>query len=135
VYALQYGKPGSGRYSVRAIDAVTGAVAPGAIVEEREPDADMIGSPMTRTWSSNRVWAYTLYAKSNGTAFVHALDTRDRRAVCLDLPWTGIGDAIARVRLQVSRDGGTLFLRQPGLGRLATVDLRSLVVRSLKAPS
>jgi hypothetical protein len=135
IYALRYGAPGSGHYSVRAIDAATGAVAPGAIVDEREPDEDMLGSPMTRTWSPNRTWAFTLYAKPNGTAFVHGLDTVHRRAVCLDLPWTGVGDAIGRVRLQVGKDGGTLYLREPGLGRLATVDLRSLVVRSLKTPT
>jgi hypothetical protein len=95
----------------------------------------MLGSPMTRTWSPYRTWAFTLYAKPNGTAFVHGLDTVHRRAVCLDLPWTGVGDAIGRVRLQVGKDGGTLYLREPGLGRLATVDLRSLVVRSLKTPT
>ena len=88
---------------------------------------------MTRTWSPNRSWAYTLYAKPNGTAFVHGLDTSHRTAVCLDLPWKGVGDAISRVRLQVSEDGATLILRQPGLGRLASIDLRSFRVLSVRA--
>ena len=135
IYALEYGAPGSGHYRVRAIDAVTGKVVPGAIVDQREPDEDMLGSPMTRTWSANRAWAYTLYAKPNGTAFVHGLDTSNRKAVCLELPWKGIGDSISRVRLQVSKDGGTLLLRQPGIGRLATIDLRSFAVRSFASPT
>jgi hypothetical protein len=134
IYALQYGAPGSGHYSVRAIDAVRGTVVPGAIVDQREPDEEMLGSPMTRAWSPNRIWAYTLYAKPNGTAFVHGLDTSRRTAVCLDLPWKGVGDAIARVRLQVSGDGATLSLRQPGLGRLASIDLRSFRVLSVRPP-
>ena len=135
IYALQYGAPGSGHYSVRAIDAVTGAVVSGAIVDQREPDEDMLGSPMTRTWSANRAWAYTLYAKPNGTAFVHALDTSNRKALCLDLPWKGLGDAASRVRLQVSKDGGTLVLRQPGVGRLAAIDLHSYHVTSFESPT
>ena len=135
IYALQYGAPGSGHYEVRAIDAVTGKVVPGAIVDQREPDEDMLGSPMTRTWSANHAWAYTLYAKPNGTAFVHGLDTSNRKAVCLDLPWKGLGDSISRVRLQVSNDGGTLLLRQPGLGRLAAIDLRSFHVTSFDSPT
>jgi hypothetical protein len=134
IFALQYGAPGSGHYAVRAIDAVTGAVVPGAIVDQREPDEEMLGSPMTRTWSANHAWAYTLYAKPDGTAFVHGLDTSNRKAVCLDLPWKGVEDSISRVRLQVSKDGGTLLVRQPRLGTLATVDLRSFLVRSVRPP-
>ena len=135
IYALQYGAPGSGHYSVRAIDGVSGTVVPGAIVDQREPDEDMLGSPMTRTWSANRAWAYTLYAKPNGTAFVHGLDTSNRKAVCLDLPWKGLGDSVSRVRLQVSKDGRTLLLRQPGIGRLAAIDLHSYHVTSFDSPT
>ena len=135
IYALQYGAPGSGHYAVRAIDAVTGSVFPGAIVDQREPDEGMLGSPMTRTWSANRAWAYTLYAKPDGTAFVHALDTANRKALCLDLPWKGVGESASRVRLQVSKDGGTLLLRQRGLGRLATIDLTSYRVTSFDSPA
>jgi hypothetical protein len=135
IYALQYGAPGSGHYAVRAIDADSGRVVPGAIIDQREPDEEMLGSPMTRTWSANRSWAYTLYAKPDGTAFVHGLDTSNRRAVCLDLPWKRLGDSISRVRLQVSEDGGTLLLRQPGLGRLASIDLRSYRVTSFDGPT
>ena len=135
IYALQYGAPGSGHYAVRAIDSATGNLVPGAIVDQREPDEEMLGSPMTRTWSANHAWAYTLYAKPNGTAFVHGLDTSNRTAVCLDLPWTGLGDSISRVRLQVSKDGSTLLLRQPGLGRLASIALRSYHVTSFDSPT
>ena len=60
---------------------------------------------------------------------------RNRKAVCLDLPWKGLGDSISRVRLQVSNDGGTLLLRQPGLGRLASIDLRSFHVTSFDSPT
>ena len=91
---------------------------------------------MTRAWSPTRAWAFTLYAKPNGTAFVHGLDTSRRSAVCLDLPWKGATEeAMACVRLHVSADGGTLHLSQPGLGRLGSIDLRSFSVGSVKPPA
>jgi hypothetical protein len=42
---------------------------------------------------------------------------------------------MARVRLHVSADGGTLHLSQPGLGRLGSMDLRSFSVGSVKPPA
>ena len=37
-------------YSVRAIDTVSGRVSAAPIVDKREPDEEMRGSPMTRAW-------------------------------------------------------------------------------------
>lgn len=133
IYAVQYAD--LSHYSVRAIDTVSGRVSAAPVVDKREPDEEMRGSPMTRAWGPGRAWAYTLYAKPDGTAFVHALDTKRREALCLDLPWTGVGDGIGRVRLQVSADGRSLVLRQPGVGTLATIDLGSLRVRSVQPPA
>ncbi len=101
IYAVQYAD--LSHYTVRAIDTVTGRVAAAPIVDKREPDEEMRGSPMTRAWGPGRAWAYTLYAKPDGTAFVHALDTKRREALCLDLPWTKVGNRIGTVRLQVER--------------------------------
>jgi hypothetical protein len=122
------------RYRVRAVDVATGRPRPGAIVDAREPGERMQGSPVTRTDGPGSVWAYTLYAKPNGTAFVHALDTRHARAMCIELPWKGVEQAIWGVRMAASADGRTLVLRQPGLGRLAVVDLRRFSVSAVRAP-
>ena len=135
IYALQYENGEAPvKYTVRAVDTATGQVRPGAIVDKREAGEGMLGSPITRAWSSDRDWAFTLYAKPDGTAFVHALRTSRRTAVCLDLPWRAVGAELGRVRLGVSADGRTLMLHQPGLGQLASVDLGSLVVRSFRSP-
>jgi hypothetical protein len=133
VYAVQYAD--LSHYSVRAIDTVSGRVLAAPIVDKREPDEEMRGSPMTRAWGPGRAWAYTLYSKPDGTAFVHALDTKGRSARCLDLPWRGVGDGIYKVRLQVSADGRSLVMRQPGVGTLATIDLGSLAVTSVHPPA
>lgn len=131
IYALQYRS--ADVYSVRSIDALTGKVDPRAIVDLREPDEAMRGVPTARAWSADRRWAYTLYAKPNGRAFVHALDTVRREAMCIDLPWRAVGDAIWRVRMRVSSDGGSLVLRQPGLGVVATIDLGTRAVRASRS--
>ena len=74
-----------------------------SLVDEREPDEEMNGSPWARVRSANGAWAYTLYAKPNGTGFVHALDTARRRAFCVDLPWrTSV--AAPRRRAPVARE-------------------------------
>ena len=133
IYAVQYAD--LSHYSVRAIDTVSGRVLAAPVVDKREPQEEMRGSPMTRAWGPGRAWAYTLYAKPDGTAFVHALDTKGRTALCLDLPWRGVGDGIGTVRLRVSADGRSLVLRQPAVGTLATIDLGSLKVRSVHSPA
>ena len=131
IYAIEYRVSASPpSYRVRAIDAGTGRVRPGAIVDKRDADEVMRGSPVSRAAVLGA--AYTLYARPNGTTFVHALDTRHATAACIDLPWEATGNGIWSVRLSVS--GGMLRLRQPGVGTLASVELGNLRVRSYRPP-
>jgi hypothetical protein len=73
------------RYEVRALDAASGRLLPGPIVDPEEPDERMQGSPVSRLSSPDGRWAYTLYTGSR-ERFLHALDTVRGRAVCVDLP-------------------------------------------------
>jgi hypothetical protein len=135
VYAIEYlADAPSVRYRVRAIDVATGRARPGAIVDRREPDEQMVGSPVTRAAPRDGSWAYTLYIKPNGTAFVHALDAVHARAVCIDLPWRRVARSVWSARMSVTPDGRTLRLFQRGVGVLATVDARSFAVNSLRRP-
>jgi hypothetical protein len=135
LYAIEYlSQAPVVRYRVRAVDISTGRPRPGAIVDTREPGEQMQGSPVTRADGPGGVWAYTLYVKPNGTAFVHALDTSRARAICIELPWRRVARAIWSVRMSATADGRMLVLRQAGLGRLATVDLRRLAVSAIRAP-
>lgn len=132
LYAVEYLASGrDARYRVRAIDLESGRVLAGSIADSREKRGEMRGSPMTRATSSDGGWAYTLYAKPDGTAFVHALDTRHRKALCIDLPWRGVGNAIGKVRMAVR--GRSLTLSQRG-SRLATIDTAAFVVRAFRRP-
>ncbi len=135
MYAIQYLNAGPNlRYNVRAVSLLTGKPIGGSIVDKRNPDEQMNGSPWSRARSADAAWAYTLYAKPDGTAFVHALDTAHRRAFCVDLPWRSTPEAISAVRLALESDGRALVLSKPGVGKLAIVDTQSLKVESLAKP-
>jgi hypothetical protein len=135
LYAIQYlGTGPNPHYNVRAVSLVTGKPVGGAIVAKGEEDEQMNGAPWARARSSNGAWAYTFYAKPNGTAFVHALDTARRTAVCVDLPWQSSTQALSAVRLSLADDGRSLVLSKPGSGRLAIVDTQSFKVEALAKP-
>jgi hypothetical protein len=135
LYATQFLGTGTNpRYKVRAVSLVTGKPVGGALVDRREPEEEMNGSPWARARSANGAWAYTFYAKPNGTAFVHALDTARRRAFCVDLPWRSNTQALSVVRLSLAAGGRSLVLSKVGMGRLALVDTRSFKVTTLAKP-
>jgi hypothetical protein len=136
IYAIQYLATGPNpRYNVRAVSLLTGKPLGGAIVDKREPDEEMQGAPWARARSADGAWAYTFYVKPGGTAFVHMLDTAQRRAFCVDLPWHSTQQALARVRLSVKLGGRALVLSKRGaVGRLAIIDTKTFKVTALAKP-
>jgi len=130
IYLIEYvAAQDATRYRVRAYDLAARRLLPQPIVDKREPDEPMIGAPITRAWSQDRAWAYTLYRRDGAKPFIHALDTTNRRAVCIDLPWRGSQDALWRVRLTLSADQTKLVLQRRGGGDpVAVVDTRTFRV-------
>lgn len=128
MYLLQI-KGGSGGgfdYDVRALNVGTRKLYPGAIVDRREPDEKMTGIPMTRAGSGDGSWAYTLYSRSNGRPFVHALHTTHREAFCIDIPMSMSDDRLSKLRMRVGKH--TLALRVGGK-TIATIDTRTFEVK------
>jgi hypothetical protein len=111
------------RYRVRTLDPATGRLAPHPVVDPAErPDA-MRGLPLDRVSSPDGHWQYTLYDGAGSHPFVHALDTEERRAKCIDLPaFPGTVDPY-NLRLEML-DGGAMLK----VGSLATVDTRTFKV-------
>jgi hypothetical protein len=72
-------------YEVRALDVPSGKLLPTPIVDKSEPDERMAGLPITRETTADGRWAYTLYDGAGKEPFVHALDTVDGVAHCIDL--------------------------------------------------
>ena len=104
LYATQYlGTGANPRYQVRSVSLISGKPFGAPLVDKREPDEEMNGSPWARVRSANGAWAYTLYAKPNGTGFVHALDTAEAAGV---LRRSAVADhrAAARRRAPVARE-------------------------------
>jgi len=135
LYATQYlGTGADPRYLVRSVSLVSGKAFGAPLVDGREPDEEMNGSPWARVRSANGAWAYTLYAKPNGTGFVHALDTSRRRAFCVDLPWRTSAQRLAAVRLSLAEGGRALELAKPGGSRLAVVDTTTFRVTAFAKP-
>ncbi len=73
------------RYEVRALDVPSGKLLPTPIVDKSEPDERMAGFPITRQTTADGRWAYTLYDGAGKEPFVHALDTVNGVAHCIDL--------------------------------------------------
>jgi hypothetical protein len=105
MYLIQYTHAASNdlsHYIVRGYDMRTGRLMPGKIVDRTEDEKTMAGTAITRTTSADGRWVYTLYQKPSGEPFVHALDTVNAAAYCIDLPKTA---SLYNIVLSM-RDGG-----------------------------
>jgi hypothetical protein len=123
LYLIQYrGSPWAtnASYAVRAYNLDTHRLYAGAIVDRREPDEKMNGIPMTRVGSPDASWAYTLYSKSSGGAFVHALHTTAREAFCVDLPLDLADEQLVKVRMRVGKHVLLLRLRRKTVAKIDT---------------
>ncbi len=104
------------RYVVRAYDLRLHRLVAGAIADKSEPGA-MAGFPVSRVSSSNGKWAYTLYSRPGAKPFIHALNTQDRVALCIDLDWKGDPNNLGTVHLVLSPDEQQLIVRDYTTGK------------------
>lgn len=110
-------------YRVRTYDVRRNLVR-GALVDRLEGEGDMGGEPVTRASSSDGRWAYTLYARRGHEPFVHALDTEERAAYCIDLPLELGYEAQYGLRLKLRERSDLLSVRSQSRA-LATVNTES----------
>jgi hypothetical protein len=127
LYLIQYtSRFNPTHYRVRAYDLAAGRLVPGAIIDPREPDEKMRGYPLTRAASPDGRWAYTLYDGDGAHPFIHALDTANGTAACIDLDALAGRPDLGALRLSVG--GETVTLRAPD-GPVLVVDRASFAVR------
>ena len=129
VYLIQYtSRRDPTRYDVRVYETRKGRLLADPIVDPREPGEDMRGFPITRAFSPNGQWAYTLYDGAGKHPFVHALNTRELTAACIDLDGlTGRRD-LTDLRLDVQPGGGEFSVVNARREPLYTVDARTFRV-------
>ena len=99
-------------YVVRAYDLAHGRLLTKPVVATGE-ETTMRGYPVARVATTRGTWVYTLYWRADGSTFIHALATLQRRAVCLDLKWVAGSNGAWTARLQLSRDGKRLLVHSP----------------------
>jgi hypothetical protein len=111
------------KYRVRVYDLARGRLEPKAVVDPREAPDEMNGIALARVTGADGRWAYTLYDGAGKHPFIHALDTRDRKAVCIDLEGAPFapGTNPYELRLALAGGGSRLDLRRRG-ALVATVD-------------
>jgi hypothetical protein len=109
------------RYEVRALDVASGKLLPTPIVDTSEPDERMAGFPVTRETTADGRWAYTLYDGAGEEPFVHALDTVDGEAHCIDLAMLSGRQDLYDLRLGLGPGGRGLAVMDGG-EKLTVVD-------------
>lgn len=123
MYLIEHPTRDYTRYEVRALDLRSGRVLPGVIADKRSGEWRMQGLPTTRLERPGAAWSYTLYVGGSDGAFVHALDTANATARCIDLP--GLTGDLTGARMRLS---GTRLLIVEGGERLAAIDTHTLAV-------
>jgi hypothetical protein len=134
LYFIQYvAAEDFNRYRVRAYDLRLGQLLANPVVDKRESETAMQGAPISRVTSHDGSWAYTLYGGPHQT-FIHALDTLNAGAVCIDLPWKTQPKRLFEFRIRRAGDG-RLIVRGPRGRTLAVVNQDNLhVVSAVRDP-
>lgn len=133
IYLVEYENPRNPLdYRVRAYDLAADEFLPGKIVDPEKPDEQMTGQPIARQTSPDGRWAYTLYGGGRET-FIHALDTQEATAVCVDLEQFGPRD-LYRLGLEADPASGALTVLLRG-DPAAVVDPETFEVGSPPSPA
>jgi hypothetical protein len=129
LFLINYISPTDPRkYRVRVYDLVRDRLDPKPVVDPRERPDEMNGLPVTRVSSPDGRWAYTLYDGAGKHPFIHALDTRDAKAFCVDLDGHAFAGNSYDLRLAVAAAGARLDIRRKG-ALVAILDTATFRVR------
>lgn len=135
LYLIEYLSPRDpSRYLVRLYDLRSGHLTPDPVIDPAEAGDVMRGAPITRAASPDGRWAYTLYDGAGDHPFVHALDTGERTARCIDLHGLVGHPELFDLRLEVDAGGGTITVLD-GSEPLAFIDARTFAVREPVEPA
>jgi hypothetical protein len=113
-----------GGYEIRLLHAGSGRLERRPLKDPHE-SGRIWGSPFSRLASNDGTYLFTLYIGSNGGAMVHELNLKTATARCIELPGTGDYGSAATWTMQASPDGGTLWMANPGYGRVVGIDVAS----------
>jgi hypothetical protein len=106
-------------YHVRVYSMSGGALDPNFVVDKNEGGDAMNGLKLSGVASHDGQWLFSVYARANHGAFIHALNLDAGFAACLDLPGNGLADGDQSSldwSLALSPDGNHLYATNPAMG-------------------
>jgi hypothetical protein len=130
LYVLEHlGGTPEGRYQVRVIDLATGVLRDAIITDKRNIGEAMAGWPIGQLRRPDGM-VFTLYRGAQHP-FIHALNTTEAWAVCIDLPAVRADDenAARDWGLAAAPDGRAVFAVNATLGLAVDIDTSELTVR------
>ncbi len=122
LFLIQY--INSSDYHVRVYSVSGGALDPNFVVDKNDGGEAMNGLKLTGVASHDGQWLFSVYARANQGAFIHALNLDAGFAVCLDLPGNGYTDTDQSAldwSLALSPDGNHLYATNPALGVVTAI--------------
>jgi len=115
-----------GHYQVRAVDLPSGVLRDAVIVDKANPDEWMAGSPIAQVRRTDGV-VMTLYDGPEHP-FVHALQSSEAWALCIDLPMAAGGDRTGW-GLAAAADGRTVYAANGDSAVVLELDPTEFAVR------
>ncbi len=122
LYLIQ--RADTAHYYVREYDVSAGKLDPQVIFDKSDGANAMTGTRLSGIPSVSGEWLFSVYARQDKGAFIHALNLNNPIALCLDLPGGGYAtDPTALTwSLAMSANGSRLYAVNGLMGIVATVD-------------
>lgn len=122
VYLIEY--VSNSDYRVRLYHVKERLLDPSVVVDKTDPKESMTGSRLMGVPSIDGQWLYSVYARQNDGAFIHALNLGGSFAYCIDLPGAGYSSDPAAFdwSLALSPDGSKLYAANAAMGMVSEVD-------------
>jgi hypothetical protein len=123
VYLIEY--LGGNGYRVRIYDVLEQQLDPQVVVDKSDGNDTMAGVRVMGVPSSDGQWLYSVYARQNDGAFVHALNLTGAVSACIFLPGSGYNANPDELRwsLALSPDGKELYASNGAMGVVTEINV------------
>ena len=124
LYVIEYTNLTQGYYRVRVYEVAAGQLGPYTVIDKGNNGVPepMTGVRLSGVFSPDGNWLYSVYARQNSGAFVHALNLSSPYAYCLDLPDTGSPTDSFHWSLALTVDGKHLYAANGAMGAVTQID-------------
>jgi DNA-binding beta-propeller fold protein YncE len=109
---------------VRVYEVLAGQLGGYTVVDKGSPNEVMTGVRLSGVFSPDGNWLYSLYARANEGAFVHALNLNQPFAFCLDLPGSGYSSNANAFQwsLAITPNGRHVYAANGPMGVVTRID-------------